>query len=333
MDPVFKSHPDLIKLFQVSVDMLKKDPRVGSSEKSLAERMLWVGGWFAAAPIAKPLLCFAASKLSAEDSAADPIDSLWASCWYGVLSAISESNAAGSSAKKAEEEGLIGALGLLRSYGLAGKTVDGRVAFHKLVQSFGKCVGPKTAGVAMVQAMVAVGHVEQDEEHFANGVDKAMPLVAPGETTEIALHREDALAMINKVAVPLSHHYIDFRFQPEAALAIGSRCEAMLDFLQVPLDSKLCVSVYHAKARNLNELGKYGEAEALYRQCLRVCKEKHPSTATLFECLGDVLGLQGKFDEAEQILRKAMEIKNAKLGPSHQHTAISMINLASILHG
>jgi hypothetical protein len=73
------------------------------------------------------------------------------------------------------------------------------------------------------------------------------------------------------IAALLMQHYVKLRFQPLAALAVGSRCEAMLAFLQVLVDSELYLPVYYAKAGVLEALGEYDDAEDMYMQHLSRC--------------------------------------------------------------
>lgn len=332
MDPVFRTHPDLIKLFQASVDMLERDTRATSGEKLLAERMLWAGGWFAPAPIATPLLACAASKLLASQAAAELIDSLWLSCWYGVPSAQEES--AISQPRDEVGEDIVAALGLLRSYGLVLETLDGRGAFHKLVQSFGKSVGSAKAGIAMVQALIAVGEVERDEEHFANGVDRATPPDL-GATPEIGLLREDGSALVVDIAAPLIKHYIYVKTQPQTALALEIRCETILTSLRMRGESEFFLLLY-LKAEVLEVLGEFDKAEALFRQCLGIMDRyqgllHHAIVSPALEALARLLSTRGEYDDAESYSRRSLGMAEAELGPENPTTMMAMKVLADLL--
>ncbi|KAI6080516.1 hypothetical protein F4821DRAFT_55383 [Hypoxylon rubiginosum] len=71
-------------------------------------------------------------------------------------------------------------------------------------------------------------------------------------------------------------------------------------------------------------LGKYNEAEQMYRQTLevreRVLGREHPSTLGSMNNLADVLGNQGKYEEAEQMHRQELELCERVLGREHPDT-------------
>lgn len=49
--------------------------------------------------------------------------------------------------------------------------------------------------------------------------------------------------------------------------------------------------------------------------------------------LGNVLGRQRKYEEAEQIHQQTLKFREEVLGSEHPSTISSMINLANMLHG
>jgi tetratricopeptide (TPR) repeat protein len=82
-------------------------------------------------------------------------------------------------------------------------------------------------------------------------------------------------------------------------------------------------------------LGKYQEAEQMYRQTLKL-KEKalgkeHPNTFGSMNNLALVLDSQGKYEEAEQMHRRTLELMEKILGKEHPRTLDSMNNLALVL--
>jgi tetratricopeptide (TPR) repeat protein len=91
-----------------------------------------------------------------------------------------------------------------------------------------------------------------------------------------------------------------------------------------------------AKAAELNQRGRYAEAEALYRRALAVWEEvlgpRHRATAVSCNNLANVLNHQGRYQEAEALHRKALAIREQVLGPQHPDTARSYENLAGILN-
>lgn len=148
-DPVFKKHPDLVRLFQTSIDMLRRDARATEAEKLLAQRMVWVGGWFAHAPIRKELLAAAARGLAGSEGGPKSEER-------------SEANVeqAAAASRVADEVQSRKGVRLLLRYALAYETVsDGegktpQLAFHALVQGFGRLKGGPDAGVAMAKALI-----------------------------------------------------------------------------------------------------------------------------------------------------------------------------------
>ncbi|RYP39568.1 hypothetical protein DL766_000390 [Monosporascus sp. MC13-8B] len=100
--------------------------------------------------------------------------------------------------------------------------------------------------------------------------------------------------------------------------------------------------------------GKYDEAEQMYRQALELKKavlgkehpstftnmnnlaqavlgKEHPFTLTNMNNLAGVLDRQGKYDEAEQMQRQALQLSQAVLGNEHPYILGSMNNLACVL--
>ncbi|ORY58756.1 P-loop containing nucleoside triphosphate hydrolase protein [Pseudomassariella vexata] len=84
-----------------------------------------------------------------------------------------------------------------------------------------------------------------------------------------------------------------------------------------------------------NILGKYEEAEKMYRQALelqeKVLGREHPDTIGSMNNLAIVLGSQGKYEEAEQRHRQTLELCEKVLGREHPDTLGSMNNLALVL--
>nr|CDP26075.1 Putative kinesin light chain [Podospora anserina S mat+] len=83
-------------------------------------------------------------------------------------------------------------------------------------------------------------------------------------------------------------------------------------------------------------LGKYKEAEQMYRQTLqlseKVLGKEHPDTLTSMNDLALVLYSQGKYEEAAKIHRQELQLSEKVLGKEHPGTLTSMNNLASVLN-
>lgn len=89
---------------------------------------------------------------------------------------------------------------------------------------------------------------------------------------------------------------------------------------------------YNNVASNLDDQGRYDEAEPLYRKGLEIRREvlgeNHPSTATSYNNVASNLNAQGRYDEAEPLYRKGLEIRRRVLGENHPDTATSYNNVA-----
>jgi tetratricopeptide (TPR) repeat protein len=90
-----------------------------------------------------------------------------------------------------------------------------------------------------------------------------------------------------------------------------------------------------AHARILKTLGRYAEAEPLYRRALAIDEKalglKHPDVATSLNNLAGLLYKQGKYVEAEPLYRRALAIGEKTLGPDHPAVATRLNNLAGLL--
>ncbi len=89
---------------------------------------------------------------------------------------------------------------------------------------------------------------------------------------------------------------------------------------------------YNNLASNLDNQGRYKEAEPLFRKALAIYEEvlgpKHPDTALSYNNLASNLDNQGRYKEAEPLCRKALAVREEVLGPKHPATAESYHNLA-----
>ena len=88
-------------------------------------------------------------------------------------------------------------------------------------------------------------------------------------------------------------------------------------------------------ASELEEQGKYDEAETLYREAMEAMREtlgsRHPSTLTSLSNLGQLLHRKGDLDAAGPLLREAVEGMRATLGIEHPVTLNSVCALSSLL--
>ena len=88
-----------------------------------------------------------------------------------------------------------------------------------------------------------------------------------------------------------------------------------------------------AHATILQKLGRYAEAEPLFRRALAIDEKslgtKHPYVATSLNNLAESLREQGKYAEAEPLYRRAIAIGEKTLGPEHPDVANGLNNLVS----
>ncbi len=90
-----------------------------------------------------------------------------------------------------------------------------------------------------------------------------------------------------------------------------------------------------AHATILWKMGRYDEAEPLYRRALAIGEKtlgpNHPDVATRLNNLALLLSAQGKYAEAEPLYRRALAIGEKTLGPNHPDVATRLNNLAGLL--
>jgi hypothetical protein len=67
------------------------------------------------------------------------------------------------------------------------------------------------------------------------------------------------------------------------------------------------------------------------RQHERTLGPEHPITAEELACLGETYYLRKKYQEAEPLLRRALDILEKSLGPDHQTTRLISKNYSALL--
>lgn len=108
-----------------------------------------------------------------------------------------------------------------------------------------------------------------------------------------------------------------------------------LQYLQECADKEAEASLIFDVASSQEQLGKYKEAEEMYRRSLElytsVFGPTHSDTLASMNNLANVLDDLGKYDEAEEVHRETLELKKSILGPDHPDTLTSKNNLAQVL--
>ncbi len=83
------------------------------------------------------------------------------------------------------------------------------------------------------------------------------------------------------------------------------------------------------------ERGRYAEAEKLWLAALKEAETfggEHTRLATSLNNLAELYRAQGKYAQAEPLLRRALAIKEKALGPEHVQVATVLENYAALLH-
>eukprot|EP00957_Ditylum_brightwellii_P043924 3332257-Ditylum_brightwellii.AAC.1 len=86
-------------------------------------------------------------------------------------------------------------------------------------------------------------------------------------------------------------------------------------------------------AEAVAELGRYKEAEELFRQYLEVQKtllgDTHPSTLLTMNNVAKAVQVQGRYKEAEELFCQCLELQKTLLGEDHPSTLLTMSNVAN----
>ena len=103
----------------------------------------------------------------------------------------------------------------------------------------------------------------------------------------------------------------------------------------LPKDDKQQFPAANILALAFQEQGRYPEAEAKYRENLRVARRglgsENPTTLDTVGNLAALLSIQGKFIEAEPMYREVIAFQRRVLGPEHEDTLRTAENLANTL--
>ena len=90
------------------------------------------------------------------------------------------------------------------------------------------------------------------------------------------------------------------------------------------------------QASELNQQGRYTEAESLYKRSLKIFEKAlgpdHPYFATSMEGLANLYQTQGRYTDAERLHKRALEIRRKALDSYHPAVASSLNNLATLYH-
>ncbi|WP_074785559.1 tetratricopeptide repeat protein [Roseovarius tolerans] len=118
----------------------------------------------------------------------------------------------------------------------------------------------------------------------------------------------------------------------EAALAWSAR---LVGFAKQHESQERYSIALNEHAVNSKSLGRYEEAEGLYREALEIDRatigEGHSNYATSLNNLALVVEAQGRYAEADGLYREVLAIDRATIGERHQTYAIGLNNLAVVV--
>ena len=90
-------------------------------------------------------------------------------------------------------------------------------------------------------------------------------------------------------------------------------------------------------ANLFQDMGRYAEAEPLYRRSLKIDEKKlgpdHPDVAASLNNLADLYDDMGQYAKAEPLYRRSLTIRENQLGADHPDVARSLNNLADLYRG
>jgi tetratricopeptide (TPR) repeat protein len=296
-DPVFKVCPRLVPLFDISLDLVRGK---GNDRSRVAELMLQVGGWFARAPIPMDLLNSAAASLGGRSEGGGPR-----------------------------------AFSLLVQYSLGARNPqDGSVSFHELVRAYGRHLWGQAAGKAMLEALKEMGDPLQHTAHFQNACKQALPHLKP----KLVLDQIELEQFLRDLTLPLVRHYEQVGLYHEAG---GLLFDLDVDHLS-DLVKADCLDW---KADLYERCGEFERALELYTRGLQIKElilaRDHPDlipdmdaalgagAADTLSNIAGVLCKQGKYAQAEPLLKRVLRTWEVIHGESHPLVAAALNNLAT----
>lgn len=305
-DPTLKNNPFLVQLLGVIFSILNHANR----PRSLASRMVWVGGWFAPAPIPVSLLASAAHKVSANRSGMYlPKKCLRFLCCCFLA----------SQTKRWEAD----AVALLLRFGIAKRTSrQGWIHFHEIIQLYARKKGGVPAAKAMVQGIKKKGIISVHPEHFwaacfllfGFGND---PVIVEFKVMELIL-------FIKRGVLPLAVR----------AFTVFSRCHASMELL------RLCTNALEEVEKSfVSQIEDWCDrslcckkaAHSGYHVDEYVWQDVTLLKALLLETRAKLMLRGGQFDAGEELCRTCISIRTVMLGHDHLQTLAAQETLAKLV--
>lgn len=164
-------------------------------------------------------------------------------------------------------------------------------------------------------------------EERRNRIKNLQDLLADHES--LPNHERDAEAEL-QLKDKLAHAYYasgQFADSEKLRLELWNRANEEKNESEIAFQANELALLYQA-------LGKYTEAEPLFRKALEIREkglgEDHTDTATGYNNLAGLYNLQARYEEAESLYKKALEINKKALGEDHTSIAFGYNNLAEL---
>lgn len=172
---------------------------------------------------------------------------------------------------------------------------------------------------ALAATLGSMGRHEEAEERFARALEIRRQELGPDHPLMAKAH--------NNLGIALRH-----LGRLEEALEHLQRADQLFRQQYGP-DHRHVVSSLNNLANTLNELGRHAEAEERLTEALGIArKNDNAQQIALSQVnLADTLQALGRHEEALPLLRRALEMDEAELGPSHPFVAEDLGGLATSL--
>ncbi|XP_054810343.1 uncharacterized protein LOC129311885 [Prosopis cineraria] len=286
----------LLQLFEVCFSIFDH----ADGPRSLASRMVLVGGWFAPGAIPVSLLSLAAHNV---------LEQHQGTFFCTKLLQILSCGFASSYTKKSELE----ASSLLLRFNIArSNTKQRHIQFHELIKLYARRREVTGAAQAMVQAVINDGSISQNQEHlwaacfllFGFGND---PVIVELKVSEL-------LYLVKRVVLPLAiHTFITFSCCT-VALELLRLCTNALEIADeafvTPVDKWFDKSVCWRFIQSRTK----AQLNPCLWEDLALCR------ATVLETRAKLMLRGAQFDEGVDLIRKAVYIRTSICGEHHPDT-------------
>jgi tetratricopeptide (TPR) repeat protein len=127
---------------------------------------------------------------------------------------------------------------------------------------------------------------------------------------------------------------LDSKADYTGTTSVAARAERIFA-QQIPPEVSGVAAALSSRALALRALGRFAEAEPLFRRALAISEQgvgsDHPNVASALNNLAELLRATGRLGEAEPLYRRALDIGERVFGPDHPEVATDLNNLAGLL--